>query len=65
MKVIRYWIALLRWWWEMPVRADYQMAMRSEAFHRDTEKWLEKRPLIKSNQGDANGRRHRDPPCRR
>lgn len=49
MKVIRHWIALLRLWWGMPVRADYQMAMRSEAFHRDTGKWLEKRPQIESD----------------
>jgi hypothetical protein len=49
MKVIRHWIALLRWWWGMPVRADYQMAMWSEAFHRDTRKWLEKRPQIESD----------------
>ena len=48
MKVISHWIALIRWWLEMPVRADYQMAMRSEAFHRATRKWLEKRPRVSS-----------------
>lgn len=49
MKAIRHWIATLRWWWRMPVRSDYQTAMRSEAFHRDTEKWLEERPHIEPN----------------
>lgn len=37
-------IALLRWWWRMPVRTRYPMNQRSQQFHDDTRKWMDEKP---------------------
>jgi hypothetical protein len=41
---VRRWVAIIRWWWTMPVRANHPTHRRSAEFHAVTQQRLEQRP---------------------